>query len=211
MVGVAAAVGMFAALAIGIGCFHCGTAVLPFVAAGGSVAAAATGVVGWVLRRRLLESRSSRVRAAAAVTGAAAGVLTSLVLWNVLFNEPPDTDPAGAHRSPADALPAARRAARRHVWPGTTALVRSADRDRAEIQRRWLGLPESTVTLTRTARGWTVQGVTTDIGWLAQVSLGCLLPACLVAVGAGASVHRRSVRHAARASGSPPGLHRPRR
>ena len=178
---VAAAAGVVTTVGLGIACFHCGAEALPLVLGAGIVVAAIVGWSGFVLRRALFQSAEVRGRVAAYVGGTWLGLITALVLWNVLF------DQSGGHgdvayRTAGQAVPEAIDAGGRHRWPGTTVRVRTVDDRETEVERRWLGLSESTVTLAQDDEGWRVRGAVDGPGRFAQIVIACIVPSLAIAL-----------------------------
>ena len=186
----AAASGVVTVLAIGVGCFHCGPSALPMILGAGLVAAAGVGAAGFTARRRLLDRATSRWNAVAVLAGLGAAIPLFLAPWLALFDERDTDAQEQAHATPELALPAAMDAGR-PAWPGTTLTTRVLDHQTIEVQRRWLGVPESYLTLHRTDGRWSVAGPTTDAGWFAQVVLACVLPSTAGGVGVLVLVRRR--------------------
>ena len=187
--------GVVTTLGLGLACFHCGGAGIPYVFGGGLLATVGVGALAAFLRRRLLESAVARRRAVSLLAGAGAAILVALGLWNVVFDEVASDEVDRRHLDLDRAIPVAVDAGGRHRWPAT-AHVRHVGPDRVEVERRWLGLTESTVDVERSEGRWEISGPTTGPGWLAQVVVACVLPSAAGGVTAAWAVHRRGARRA---------------
>ncbi len=114
-----------------------------------------------------------------AVVGAGVGLAVALMLWVVLFAQAVEIAP---NRYPTfeAARPAAVEAGGRHRWPGTSVLIAEIDSRSVQVERRWLGMSESTVTVRETAAGWDIASPEAGFGHAVQVALGALVPGGLV-------------------------------
>ena len=191
VVVLAAFAGAVTTLFVGIGCFHCGATAAPLIFGSGLVAAVAVGVLGFSVRRRLLNSAVARQWAVALVSGAAAAAAAAMSSWAILFNNPGDEQRDQTFATAEQALPTAIEAGGRYRWPGTTVTTRAIDGDDVEVTRRWLGMLEADVRVSRGDEGWTVGGATLSVGWFVQVVIACLLPSAVIGVATAAWVYRR--------------------
>lgn len=113
------------------------------------------------------------------LAGCGAGLLVAVVLWAVLFAQPVEIAPNRYPNFEA-ARPAAVEAAGRHRWPGTSVRLTEIDSQSVRVERRWLGMRESTVTVRETAAGWDIASPEAGSGHAVQVLLGVLVPGALV-------------------------------
>lgn len=172
--------GTVAAVALGLGCFHCsGPAALGMVYGGAMGVGAAVWFLGRVLSLRLLRSRGARRSTMVGIGSAAAGAMTALVIWIVLFSQ---ATLIAAPRYPSleRALPAAEDALGRHRWPGASVHLHRRSPELAEVERRWLGLVESELEIRRISTGWDVGEPLAGPGRALQALIACVVPGALV-------------------------------
>lgn len=112
------------------------------------------------------------------LVGTGIGLLVAVALWVVLFAQPVEIAP---NRYPTfeAARPVAVEAAGRHRWPGTSVRLTEIDSQSVRVERRWLGMRESSVTVQETAAGWDIASPEAGSGHAVQVLLGALVPGAL--------------------------------
>lgn len=120
--------------------------------------------------------------------GLVVGLAVAALLWAVLFMQLVDVAPP-RHPTVGAAIQAAADAGG-HRWPGTSVRVRPRQGREADVERRWLGMRETTVRVAQTPAGWDVGTPVGGPARAVQTALACGLPGWV----AGTLVARRSRR-----------------
>ena len=115
-----------------------------------------------------------------AITAMIAGCMFALVLWVALFFEPVEIAP-NRYQSAESAQRAAVDAGGRFRWPGTSVRAVDVAPGRVDVERRWMGLQESVVTVKETPAGWDLSSPRAGPGHALQVTIACIIPGLIMA------------------------------
>lgn len=125
------------------------------------------------------------------IAGMAVGGFVAVAVWVYLFAQLAVFAPP---RYPT--FEAARRVAAKDTgkyrWPGTTIRVRQVDGQHFVIERRWLGMRESVVSVEQEGSAWSVAETELGPGRTAQEVLACVVPGAAVGWLVSHGLRRRS-------------------
>ena len=133
----------------------------------------------------------TRRTVAALLLGFIAAALAALVLWVLLFLQFTVVAPP-CHPTFEAARPEAISTGGRHRWPGTVVRDRVVSPTRIDVERRWLGLRESTVHVDLTRGGWCIQSPQFGPALLLKEFVAVVVPSVCAGALVAVAVRRRA-------------------